>query len=464
MNDRSIVRRRALLIMLIVIAIFAGAGLVYLNVERINSIVLQFFTGIAFTFSLIGFVWVWFDPDSNAARQSDELLKLASQMLDFTKQGLTPEAAQHVCELLLPVTPAIAVAITDREVIFGYAGYNQENNQQGEPIRTTATHQTIEDGQARILYHADEIGLPASSARINGAIIEPLFIGQSIAGTLKFYYRRSSQISQTQRSVAHGFAELLSTQMAAAALDEQIKLTTSMELKALQAQINPHFLFNTLNTIASLIRTDPAKARVLLRDFSAFYRSTLEDSDDLIELEREITQVERYVSFEVARFGEDRLELVEDIDPYILDIRVPSFLIQPIVENCVRHAMRAEGKLVITITGTIDDDYVIICVSDNGIGMDEETVATMMEKESDTGLGIAVKNVRDRISGYFGPDSGMEVTSTLGVGTSIYFKLNRAIAEGDEDGFIETDDWDGTVIRITPNLEDELKSALSSEA
>ena len=451
MNDRSIVRRRILLVMLIVIAVFAGAGLIYLSVTRINSIVLQFFTGSAFTFSLIGFVWVWFDPDTNTARQSDELLKLASQMLDCTKNGLTPEAAQHICELLLPATPAIAVAITDRDVILGYAGYNERNNQQGQPIRTTATHQTVEDGKPRILHRTDDIGLPMSSARINGAIVQPLFIGQNIAGTLKFYYRRASQISQTQESVAHGFAELLSTQMAASALDEQIKLTTSMELKALQAQINPHFLFNTLNTIASLIRTDPAKARTLLRDFAAFYRSTLEDSDDLIELERELRQVERYVSFEVARFGEDRLELVEDIDPYILDIRVPSFLIQPIVENAVRHAMSAEGKLTITITGTIDDENVIICVSDNGLGMDEETVNTMMEKESDTGLGIAVKNVRDRISGYFGPKSKMEVESTLGLGTSVCFKLNRAIAEGDEDGFVEPGELEKSVVPNIPS-------------
>ena len=440
MDSRSLRRRRILEIMLIVIAAVAGSTLVYIGIAKIDSIILQFFSGIVFTLSLIGFMWLWFDPDTHAARQSDELLKLASQTLDCTKQGLTNEAAQEICELLLPATPAIAVAITDREVIRGYAGYNASNNQPGIAIRTTATHQTIDDGMPRILHRTDDIGLPMTSARINAAIVQPLYVGTNIAGTLKFYYRRAGQISKTQESLAHGFAELLSTQMAASALEEQIKLTTSMELKALQAQINPHFLFNTLNTIVSLIRTDPDKARVLLKDFAAFYRSTLEDSDDLIELQRELKQVERYVSFEVARFGEERLQLVIDVDPYIMDIRVPSFMIQPLVENSVKHAMRAEGKLTIVITGEINEDYIVICIDDDGVGMDEQTLSTMMEKGSSTGLGIAVKNVQDRIRGYFGPQSSMQVTSELGVGTRVCFKLNRAIAEGDEEGYTETED------------------------
>ena len=280
----------------------------------------------------------------------------------------------------------------------------------------------------RVLHRTDDIGLPMSSARINGAIVEPLYIGSNIEGTLKFYYRRASQISQTQESIAHGFAELLSTQMAASALEAQKKLTTSMELKALQAQINPHFLFNTINTIAALIRTDPDKARVLLREFAVFYRSTLEDADDLISLDRELNQVERYFSFEVARFGEERLQLEIDVDEEVRRLYVPSFMVQPLVENAVKHAMRAEGKLTIRITGTIEGSNIIICVIDDGVGMDEETLANMMNKESETGLGIAVKNVQDRIRGYFGPESRMTVTSEIDKGTTVMFVLDKEVA------------------------------------
>lgn len=442
--------RFAYLVVLAVVAISSGSALVWFVTYDVSNVTLQLITGIAFTLSVAMLMWLVLDPDTHTARQSDELLKLASQMLDATQQGLTPEAAQKICELLLPATPAIAVAITDRTVILGYAGYNAENNESGQPIRTTATKETVQDGKPRILHSTEDIGLPMSSARINAAIVQPLFIGHNIEGTLKFYYRRASQISQTQESVAHGFAELLSTQMAASALEEQVKLTTSMELKALQAQINPHFLFNTLNTIASYIRTDPAKARVLLRDFSAFYRSTLEDAEDLIPLQRELKQVERYVSFEVARFGEERLQLQIDVDPAMNDMKVPSFLIQPIVENSVKHGMKAEGQLVITITGYIEGENIIICVADNGIGMSKKVLDNMMSQESETGLGIAVKNVNDRIYGYFGPDSKMEVESKLGSGTKVTFTLDRAIAEGEADSFLDNDDLQASAIPEIP--------------
>lgn len=429
-------RRLIILIVLAVVTISAGIALVVLTLYHPDLIALQLTTGIVFSLTLVIMLWLAMDPDSQAARQSDDLLKLASQMLDCTKNGMTVEAAQRVCELLLPATPAIAVAITDTEVILGYAGYNAANNPSGTAIRTTATHETIADGKPRILHDTGDIGLPMSSARINAAIIQPLYIGNEIMGTLKFYYRRANQISETQKSVAHGFAELLSTQMAASALEEQTKLATSMELKALQAQINPHFLFNTINTIASLIRTDPAKARILLRDFAVFYRSTLEDANDLIALEREVQQVERYLSFEIARFGEDRLELKVDIQPDVYGMLVPSFMIQPLVENAVKHAMRAEGKLTISITGYTDGDSIVISVKDDGVGMTEEQMATMMDGESTTGLGIAVRNVRDRMRGYFGPESHMDIESQPGVGTKVSFTLDRGVAESG--GYLDT--------------------------
>ena len=432
MDLKSKRRRFILEAMLVVMAVAAGVSLIWVYVMNVDAQVLQLIAGVIFTLSIVGFIWLVLDPDTHAARQSNELLQMASQTLECMKDGLTVEAAQEICELLLPATPAMAVAITDREAILGYAGYNAANNPPGHEIRTTATHETLEDGQSRILRNTADIGLPMSSARISAAIIQPLYVGNKIVGTLKFYYRRANQISKTQESLAHGFAELLSTQMAATALEEQAKLATSMELKALQAQINPHFLFNTINTIASLIRTDPTKARELLREFAVFYRSTLEDSDDLIELDRELKQVERYLTFEIARFGEDRLKLEIDVGQDMREILVPSFMIQPLVENAVKHGMRAEGQLTIRIEGSLNGDRAIVKVIDDGVGMSEETLENMMDKESTTGLGIAVKNVSDRISGYFGPDSRMNVESTLGEGTTVTFELVRPLAEDEE--------------------------------
>ena len=405
------------------VAVLSGLVLMWNIVAKDRNVAVLLCAGAIFTLSIVVVIRLLMDPDSVRARQSDAMLKLASQTLACMNDGLNSESAQKICGLLLPSTAAIAVAITDKERILGYAGSEEAQNPAGSYIRTHATHATLADGKMRILFTPEDIGFPKESTSIKAAIIVPLFMGRTVAGTLKFYYRRANHISETQKSIAEGFGQLLSTQMAAAALEEQTKLATSMELKMLQSQINPHFLFNTINTIASFIRTDPEMARTLLRDFAVFYRRTLEDSADLILFAREMEQTKRYFTFEVARFGADRVEMDVDVDPRVNDMLIPPFLIQPLVENAVRHAMPSEGKLLISVTAEVDGDDVIVSVSDNGVGMTEEARLNILHPESSTGLGIAVKNVRDRICGHFGPGTHMEVESELGSGTCVRLML-----------------------------------------
>lgn len=409
------------------LVVLSGMVLVWTLATPQYNMVLLAVTGLVFTLSLVVVIRLVMDPDSVRARQSDAMLRLASQTLDCMKDGMTRDAAQTICSLLLPSTAGIAVAITDRDCILGYSGFLEAENPSGSIIRTHATHATIADGSMRILRSPEEIGFQPGST-IQGAIIVPLKVSGTIEGTLKFYYRHARDISETQKSIAEGFGRLLSTQMAAAALDEQTKLAASMELKALQSQINPHFLFNTINTIASLVRTDPARARVLLREFAVFYRRTLEDSADLIMFEREMEQTRRYFTFEIARFGADRVELREDIDGRVGEMLVPPFLVQPLVENAVRHAMPAEGKLVITVFGHIDGDDIVIGVADDGVGMTEEARQNILHPASGQGMGIAVKNVHDRVLGYFGQGSRMDVESQPGQGTRVTLLMKDGVS------------------------------------
>ena len=403
------------------IAALAGITLVWTFSQPEFPVPVLIAAGAVFTVSIVMVIRLMMDPDSVRALQSDAMLQLASSMIDAMGDGLTEEASQEVCELLLPNTSAIAVALTNCESVLGYAGYQEAHNPAGIAIRTSATHECIRRGKTLVLLTPEEIGLPApiEQNRIKAAIVEPLFVGGRVEGTLKFYYRDPRKITETQRSIAHGFAQLLATQMAAVEMETQRKLAASMELKMLQTQINPHFLFNTINTIASLIRTNPEKARILLREFAVFYRRTLEDSADLILFAREMEQTKRYFTFEIARFGEDRVAMEVDIEPDVDDMMVPPFLIQPLVENAVRHAMPSEGKLTISVTGQVKGDDVIVCVADDGVGMTEEARLNILHPESSTGCGIAVKNVHDRICGYFGSDTHMEVESELGVGTKV---------------------------------------------
>lgn len=420
---RGIPRVRSMEMFFGALAIVAGIVLVWAVLSISENIPLMMVAGILFTICVAAIIRLLMDPDSVRARQTDNMLQLSSQMIDVTQRGLSMETAREVCELLLPSTAAIAVAITDRETILGYVGYMETDSPSGAPIRTQATHDAIADGAARVIYTAQEIGFPKGGNVIKAAIIIPLKVGREIRGTLKFYYGNPRRITETQKSIAQGFGKLLSTQIAAAEMEEQRELATSMELKMLQSQINPHFLFNTINTIASLIRTDPAKARVLLRDFATFYRSTLENSQDRIELAREIEQTKRYFSFEVARFGEDRLEMVVKTDSSVEELMVPPFLLQPLVENAVKHAMRADGKLTVVLDAHVEGADVLLVVADDGVGMTEDECNNIMNANSETGLGIAVKNVRDRLRGFFGSDAAMIVESELGRGTKVTLVL-----------------------------------------
>ena len=377
-------------------------------------------SGCLFTLFLIITIALMLDPDRIRARQSMSVLNLASATLQAMQGGFDNSSAQRVCEVLYSASDASAVAITNRESVMGYYGAGEEFlGAKGGSIRTVATREVVEHGVTRVLKTQEEVGLPKPVKGIRAAIIVPLRISDEVQGTLKFYYPNPSRITETQVSIAEGFAQLISTQIAAMELEDQKKLATSMELKALQSQINPHFLFNIINTMASLVRTDPEKARVMLREFAVFYRQTLENSSDLISLSREVEQTVRYLSLEQARFGEDRLSINAEVDDDVRALMVPAFMIQPLVENSVKHAMPAEGKLTISISGEIIGTDVYLHVADDGIGMTENALNNIMNPDSHTGLGIAVKNINDRLRGYYGPESYMDIKSELGKGTDV---------------------------------------------
>ena len=218
-------------------------------------------------------------PDELRASQTKQSLSLASQTLEYMRGGLSTENCQAVCQLLLPETRAMSVAMTDDKVVLGYAGRYAEDFPIGSPIHTEATHQVLATQTSQVFSSSRSTGTNDLTV-IPAGIVAPLVVRGKSVGTLKMYYEAPHLIDETQVAISDGFAELLSTQLSIAELDRQVELATKAELQALQSQINPHFLFNTINTIASLIRTEPMRARDLLREFAKFYRQTLENSDD----------------------------------------------------------------------------------------------------------------------------------------------------------------------------------------
>lgn len=373
-------------------------------------------------------------PDHLKARHSDQILQIANESLSHLRTGLTEESAGAVCRLALDNSEAAAVAITDTEAILGFAGLGEDHHAVGGPILTRATRDALDLNRHRILATRAEIGCPERNCLLRSAIVVPLEMRGQAVGTLKFYYTTPRLLNETQVAMAEGLARLLSTQLELSELDRQTELACRMELKALQAQIHPHFLFNTINTIAMLIRTDPEKARMLLREFAWFYRRTLEASDELVALSTELRYVRTYLHFELARFV-DRIEVVEEIDEEVLDTLVPAFAVQPIVENAIQHGMKAEGTLRVCVGAHRSGDNIEIEVSDNGVGIKPEDVPRVLEPGFGLGLGIALKNVDDRLKGYYGPGSGLTVRSEPGQWTHVLITITpNGAVEGGVDG------------------------------
>lgn len=369
-------------------------------------------------------------PDHVRALQSHMILEVANAAITYLRQGLNGESAQAVCGIVLAESEAAAVAITDTEHVLGFAGVGEDHHESGGPIITRATRESIEHNEPRVLATKEEIGCPRRDCKLTAAIVVPLERRGQPVGTLKFYYTTPRLLNETQIAIAEGLAQVLSTQLELAELERQTELATRMELKALQAQINPHFLFNTINTIAALIRTDPARARELLREFAAFYRRTLEAGEDLIPLELELEQTHRYLNFELARFG-DRVVIKEEVDPRIRRVLVPAFIVQPLVENAIAHGMRSDAPLTVSLTSSVcGDGSICVVVRDDGVGIPAERVGHVLEAGSAKGLGIALKNVDDRLKGHFGAGSGVVVESVEGIGTTVTLVLAGVSTNG----------------------------------
>jgi len=202
-----------------------------------------------------------------------------------------------------------------------------------------------------------------------------------------------------------------------AKLEQQERLLIEARLDALTSQINPHFLFNTLNSVSSLIRTNPNQARAMVLQLSNILRRLLRKHDNFSPLREELSFIEDYLSIEVMRFG-DKLHFQREIDPGTLDMLVPSMLLQPLVENCIKHGLssKVEGGTIRLRTRRAESRLHLM-VEDDGVGIAEAKLATLLEH------GIGVSNVNERLKVLFGNDYRMYIDSHPGRGTRIEIEV-----------------------------------------
>ncbi len=205
-------------------------------------------------------------------------------------------------------------------------------------------------------------------------------------------------------------------------LEQHQQLLLKARMDALTAQINPHFLFNTLNTVSSLIRYDPDTARGVVIKLSNILRRLLRKHETFVPLQEELDFIDDYLDIEVARFGRDNLVIHKQIDDDTLDAFVPSMLLQPMVENALKHGLAGRiGGGELTMRTELQDGRLIIAIEDNGVGIPKERMAQVFKD------GIGISNVHERLRVLYGADFSMDILSEEGQGTSIRIEIPELV-------------------------------------
>ena len=215
-------------------------------------------------------------------------------------------------------------------------------------------------------------------------------------------------------------------------LEEQSRLLLEARLDALQRQINPHFLFNTLNSITSLVRSQPELAREMIVKLANILRILLKEREAFVPFAEELAFTDDYLDIEVVRFGE-KLRVIKDIAPDTLDVKVPSMLLQPLIENSIKHGLepRLEGGTVTLRSRIVEDGRLMIEVEDDGVGIEAGRAGTGTIQRP--GAGIGMKNVRERMEVLYGDGAEVTMESRPGRGTKVTLKM--PVLEGSDGGW-----------------------------
>jgi two-component system LytT family sensor kinase len=211
-------------------------------------------------------------------------------------------------------------------------------------------------------------------------------------------------------------------------LEEQERLLLHARMEALQNQINPHFLFNTLNSISSLVRFDPEKAREVISKLATILRRLLNSTDSFVPLREEVEFIDNYLDIEVVRFGQDKLRVVKELEPASLDVMVPSMLLQPLVENSIKHGLSSmiEGGSIY-LRSRLSESGLVIEVEDDGVGM---AASQLVESANPRGSGIGMANISERLQVLYGDAARMTIDSHEGKGTLVRIRLPLLQAAG----------------------------------
>jgi two-component system sensor histidine kinase LytS len=385
------------------------------------------------SFILLSMIQAILRQEENAkALQTHKVLRIADKTLPYFRRGLTEESCKHVAQIIHRFTGTDAVSLTDTEKILAHVGLASDHHIPSHSLITGLSKEVLHTGKIMKAKSREVINCQHEGCPLQAAIVIPLTSHENTIGTLKLYFKNPNQLSRVEEELAEGLAKIFSTQLELGEAELQSKLLQDAEIKALQAQINPHFLFNAINTVSALCRTDVEKARKLLLQLSVYFRCNLQGARQLlIPLEQELNHVQAYLSLEQARFP-NKYEVKMYIEEELKTTLVPPFVLQLLVENALRHAFPKKQPVCEVEVHVFEKGGMVhFEVKDNGQGIEEERLEQLgkMVVSSKKGTGTALYNINERLIGLFGKETMLQIESELNEGTEITFVIPKKIGE-----------------------------------
>lgn len=383
---------------------------------------MEFFNTLGIAMLLLITENIFKEKDLMAAKQSAMALDIADKTLPHF---LNPDNQSYseICKIIEESTEADCVLITGRDRVLASSREFGDNQYE---FYQKIIEDIGKDFESEKVLQINRLDKTYGAKIYKTLVASPLYEEDRILGELVIMYKGNQVMGYKEEVLVERLSNLLSTQFELIKIEKLKREASRSEIKALQTQINPHFLFNALNTVVSMVRLDPDKARDLIINLSDFLRYNIESSLKLIDIGEEIGHVKAYVGIEQARFG-DRVNIEYYIDENV-DIKIPMFIIQPLVENSIKHGMRVNTtaeenrKITIKVSARKDDfNSAVVTVEDDGIGISREIIHKL-ERDAMGEKKIGLLNVHNRLKLIYG--SGLEI-ERLERGTRISFRVSN---------------------------------------
>ncbi|MFJ8581577.1 sensor histidine kinase [Micromonospora sp. NPDC093277] len=357
-------------------------------------------------------------------RATYEVLHTAGLAAEPLRAGLDPAGAAKAVRHLRALVGAAGLALADRETLLALDGRGAHHGDQ----LLAAARRAVGTGRSTVLRES-ELRCDLVDCPVRGAVVAPLSADGRLVGALVAIAdgQPAPGLVQATLETAHWAGD----QLALAELDSSRERLARAEVRALRAQISPHFIYNALTAIGSFVRTDPERARELILEFAEFTRYSFRAHGEFTTLAEELRSIDRYLTIERARFGE-RLQVRLQIAPEVLPVTLPFLCLQPLVENAVRHGLsRKPGTGMVSIEARDAGAECHITVEDDGVGMDPTTLADGIaelagsDPTDDPGQHVGLSNVDERLRSAFGDKFGLVVETGLGSGTKVSMRVPK---------------------------------------